>query len=120
MSRKLKIWIISVLSAISLVRLATGITMYLVNKWDIRITLKGFPVVTLEYGDKWRGPGATAYGTSTLFPFTDHSLKVRSNGTVNTSTVYAMPQVIDWAKQNGYTFLPLAPGSYPAHHRVAN
>lgn len=85
MSRKSKIWLISVLSAISLVCLATGITMYLVNKWDIRITLKGGSASTVEYGDKWRDPGATAYGTSTLFPFTDHSLKVHSHGTVNTS-----------------------------------
>lgn len=85
MSRKTKIWIISVLASIFLVCLATGITLYLVNKWDIRITLKGGSAVTVEYGDKWRDSGATAYGTSTMFPFTDHSLKAHSHGTVNTS-----------------------------------
>lgn len=35
-------------------------------------------------------------------------------------TVDAIPEFVDWALANGYTFLPLAPGSFTAHHGIAN
>ena len=85
MSKKSKIWIASILAVISVVAAIGGITIYLINKWEVIITLEGDSTSTVEYGEQWKDPGATAYGTSTLFPFTDHSLRVRSNGTVNTS-----------------------------------
>ncbi|XCB29542.1 polysaccharide deacetylase family protein [Arcanobacterium hippocoleae] len=35
-------------------------------------------------------------------------------------TVDAIPEFIDWALKNGYTFLPLTPSSMTAHHPIAN
>lgn len=35
-------------------------------------------------------------------------------------TIDAIPEFIDWALAQGYTFLPLAPGSFAAHHTIAN
>lgn len=78
MSKKSKIWIASILAVISVAAAIGGITMYLVNKWEVIITLKGDSTSTVEYGDTWKDPGATAYGTSTLFTFTHDDLKLHT------------------------------------------
>ncbi|MDY6077470.1 polysaccharide deacetylase family protein [Mobiluncus sp.] len=87
MSRKSKIWIASILAVISVAAAIGGITMYLVNKWEVIVTLKGDSTSTVEYGDTWKDPGATAYGTSTLFTFTHDDLKLHTTGKVDTSKV---------------------------------
>ena len=87
MSKKSKIWIASILAVISVAAAIGGITMYLVNKWEVIITLKGDATSTVEYGDTWKDPGATAYGTSTLFTFTHDDLKLHTTGKVDTSKV---------------------------------
>lgn len=35
-------------------------------------------------------------------------------------TIDAIEETIRWCKEEGYTFLPLSPGSYTAHHLIAN
>lgn len=87
MSRKSKIWIASILAVISVAAAIGGITIYLVNKWEVIVTLKGDSTSTVEYGDTWKDPGATAYGTSTLFTFTHDDLKLHTTGKVDTSKV---------------------------------
>lgn len=87
MSKKSKIWIASILAVIFVAASIGAITMYLVNKWEVIITLKGDSTSTVEYGDTWKDPGATAYGTSTLFTFTHDDLKVHRRGAVDTSKV---------------------------------
>lgn len=87
MSKKSKIWIASILAVIFVAASIGAITMYLVNKWEVVITLKGDATSTVEYGEQWKDPGATAYGTSTLFTFTHDDLKVRRRGAVDTSKV---------------------------------
>lgn len=87
MSRKSKIWIASILAVIFVAASIGAITMYLVNKWEVVITMKGDATSTVEYGDQWKDPGATAYGTSTLFTFTHDDLKLHTTGKVDTSKV---------------------------------
>lgn len=87
MSRKSKIWIASILAVIFVAASIGAITLYLVNKWEVIITLKGDTTSTVEYGDVWKDPGATAYGTSTLFTFTHDDLKVHRRGAVDTTKV---------------------------------
>ena len=87
MSKKSKIWIASILAVISVAVAVGGITMYLTNKWEVVIALKGDSTSTVEYGDAWKDPGATAYGTSTLFTFTHDDLKLHRTGKVDTSKI---------------------------------
>ena len=87
MSKKSKIWIASILAVIFVAASIGTITMYLVNKWEVIVTLKGDATCTVEYGDAWKDPGATAYGTSTLFTFTHDDLKVHRRGAVDTSKI---------------------------------
>lgn len=87
MSRKAKIWIASILAVISVAAAIGAITMYLINRWEVFITMKGDPTSTIEYGDVWKDPGATAYGTSSLFTFTHDDLKVQCRGAVDTAKV---------------------------------
>ena len=87
MSRKAKIWIASILAVISVAAAIGAITMYLINRWEVIITLKGDATSTIEYGDVWKDPGATAYGTSSLFTFTHDDLKVQCRGAVDTAKV---------------------------------
>lgn len=87
MSKKSKIWIASILAVIFVAASIGAITMYLVNKWEVVITVKGDSTSTVEYGEQWKDPGATAYGTSTLFTFTHDDLKLHTTGKVDTSKV---------------------------------
>lgn len=87
MSKKSKIWIASILAVISVAAAIGGITMYLVNKWEVIITLEGDATSTVEYSEQWKDPGATAYGTSTLFTFTHDDLNLHTTGKVDTSKV---------------------------------
>ena len=87
MSKKSKIWIASILAVIFVAASIGAITMYLVNKWEVVITVKGDSTSTVEYGEQWKDPGATAYGTSTLFTVTHDDLKLHTTGKVDTSKV---------------------------------
>nr|WP_211575623.1 polysaccharide deacetylase family protein [Mobiluncus curtisii] len=86
-SKKSKIWIASILAVISVAAAVGGITMYLTNKWKVVIALKGDSTSTVEYDDTWKDPGATAYGTGTLFTFTHDDLKLHRTGKVDTSKI---------------------------------
>lgn len=50
----------------------------------------------------------------------NHRVSVVLQHDIHSYSVEAVEEIIRWGKANGYTFLPLAPDSYSAHHGVNN
>ncbi|MGX8688015.1 MAG: hypothetical protein ACSW8K_09495, partial [bacterium] len=46
---------------------AAGIFLFVINKWQVQVTLRGEPTVRLEYQEAYEDAGADAVFTGTLF-----------------------------------------------------
>lgn len=79
-----KNWLIALLSvSLMLVLVVTALLFLLViNKFDVKIRVAGDPSVTLEYGEAFQEPGATAVLQGSLVFRDGIDLEVRTRGSV--------------------------------------
>ena len=77
-------WLIVMVSVtLILVVLITALLFLLVvNEFSVEIQMKGDPSVTLEYGDSYKDPGATAVLRGSIVLTDGMALEVQSDGTV--------------------------------------
>ncbi|MBQ3972717.1 MAG: DUF5011 domain-containing protein, partial [Lachnospiraceae bacterium] len=59
--------LLTILLILVLLCTAAGIFLFVINKWEVRVTLKGDETVRLEYQEPFEDPGADAVFTGSLF-----------------------------------------------------
>ena len=59
--------LLTILLILVLLCTAAGIFLFVINKWEVRVTLRGDETMHLEYQEPFEDPGADAVFTGTLF-----------------------------------------------------
>jgi len=82
-------WMIPIIIFLSLVLLGLVGFLFLlnVNVYTVQVTLSGDPVVTVEYGDSFRDPGASAVYFGTIFQQEPLDVPVTAEGIVDVSKI---------------------------------
>lgn len=73
--------------AISLVFGVVFAVIFLLNKWEVKIELKGEDPLSVAYGEKWVDPGANAKYQGSLLKFIGADLPVKAKGEVDTKRI---------------------------------
>jgi peptidoglycan/xylan/chitin deacetylase (PgdA/CDA1 family) len=81
-SRRAVLW---VFLGIVVLLVAAGLCIHFLNPWSITLTMEGQPSYTLEYGETFEDPGATATLSGTRFFRSGLDVEVTSSGKVDTS-----------------------------------